>query len=87
MNKYDRNRCRYELVVSSAGTTLKTVKTTETHYRTTETNITEYSENRGKPQSRQRKTDAEHRSTQKPRTGRAGIEPTIIGAMASATAH
>ena len=85
-NRYSRDRSRYDLAVFSAGPALKTVKATEVQCRT-ETNVSEYSEDGGKPQWKLRKTDAEHGGTQKSRARRAGIEPTTIGALASVTAH
>ena len=85
-NRYGRDRFRYDLAVFSAGTALKPVKATEVQCRT-ETNFSEYSEDGGKPQRRQRKTEAEHGGTQKSRARRAGIEPTTIGALASIEAH
>ena len=61
------------IAVFSAGTTLTTVKETETRYRT-EINASQCSEGRGKPQRKLRKTDAEDGDTQKPQARRSEIE-------------
>ena len=50
-------------------------------------NISEHSEDVGKPQWRLRSTDAEQGDTQTPRAHRAGIESTAIGALTGVTAH
>ena len=73
-------------MVFSAGTALKTVKTTEIQ-RKTETIISEYNGDGGKPQWRLRKTVAEHRDFQKPHACIAEIELTAFGALASIRAH
>ena len=69
-NRYGRDRSRYDLTVFSAGTALETVNATEVQCRT-ETNVSEYSEDGGKPQWKVRKIDAEHGGTQKSRARRA----------------
>ena len=69
---------------SQPATLSKTVKATEITYCRTETSVSDYSENRGKPLQ---KFGAEHGINHNPRARRAGIEPTTIGASSSLTAH
>ena len=85
-NRNCSDQCRY--TVFSVGTALKTVKVTGIPCQT-ETNVSDNSQYRGKPQQKMRKIYAQysHRVTLKPRARRAATEPKTIDAFVSVAEH